>query len=233
MRKRKYISLIHQFYKELIIAKNIDKPIFPIYRFFFTYLIQNRVKIDRMEKKVPWMTVPAYNFLNKICKPGMNVFEFGAGASTLFFEEKGVNLYSVEHNRNWFYQISKLIGDADYGNVSITLCEPSVNFEGEVVLSNKDEAYINKNYFDYVHNINRYDDGFFDIIVIDGRARVACFREAIPKLKNGGYLVFDNGDRKEYEIALEKMIPFLLFSDYSVTMYDLNFSQTNIYQIWK
>lgn len=233
LKKKKYISLIHQFYKELIIAKNNRKPIFLPFRFFFTYLKQNRLKLNRLEEKVPWMTVPSYNFLNKLCKPGINVFEYGAGASTLFFGEKGVNLFSVEHNRNWFAQISKLINDAGYKYVSITLYEPSDNFEGEVVLSNKDEAYIKKNYIDYVNSINYFEDNSFDLIVIDGRARVACFRQAIPKLKDGGFLVFDNGDRKEYSLAIDQLKGSLILSDYTVSMFDLNFSQTNIYQIWK
>ncbi|MHA7131818.1 O-methyltransferase [Algoriphagus namhaensis] len=231
MKKYKYVSLIHQFYKELMIAKKEGKSITSPFLFFFTYIDQNRVKIDRMEKKVPWITVSAFNFLINLCKPGINVFEYGAGASTLFFGEKGVNLYSVEHNKTWFNQISKLIDDSDYEHVSITLHEPSVNLEGELVLSNKDVEYTNMNYFDYIHSIDRFNDGFFDLILIDGRVRIACLEKAISKLKVGGYLVFDNANRKEYAGGLEKIKDLLILSDYTVSMFDLNFSQTNIYQI--
>ena len=53
----------------------------------------------------------------------------------------------------------------------------------------------------YVHAI---DDagGPFDLIVIDGRAREACLRAAIPHLADNGLIVFDNTRRKRYREAI-------------------------------
>ena len=45
-------------------------------------------------------------------------------------------------------------------------------------------------------------DGTFDLVVVDGRARNACFHRAVPRLAPGGVLVFDNVDRQRYRDAI-------------------------------
>jgi hypothetical protein len=44
--------------------------------------------------------------------------------------------------------------------------------------------------------------------LVDGRARKACIVHAIPKIKQGGYLIIDNSDRNYYfeqnEILFDK-----------------------------
>jgi len=40
--------------------------------------------------------------------------------------------------------------------------------------------------------------GLFDVIVVDGRARVDAFRRALDHLADGGVIVFDNLRRKRY-----------------------------------
>jgi hypothetical protein len=50
---------------------------------------------------------------------------------------------------------------------------------------------------DYVGAIDRVG-GDFDLIVVDGRARVEAFRHALDHLAPGGTVVFDNIRRKRY-----------------------------------
>ena len=45
-------------------------------------------------------------------------------------------------------------------------------------------------------------EGDFDLVVVDGRARNACFHRAITRLAPGGVLVFDNVDRQRYRDAI-------------------------------
>jgi predicted O-methyltransferase YrrM len=40
--------------------------------------------------------------------------------------------------------------------------------------------------------------GELDLVVVDGRARVACVRQALPRLASDGVLLLDNADRDEY-----------------------------------
>jgi predicted O-methyltransferase YrrM len=44
--------------------------------------------------------------------------------------------------------------------------------------------------------------GTFDLIVVDGRARVASVAAAVPHLADDGVLVFDNANRAEYRSGI-------------------------------
>ncbi len=46
------------------------------------------------------------------------------------------------------------------------------------------------------------EPGLFDLVVVDGRARDACFHRAVSRLAPGGLLVFDNVDRERYRAAI-------------------------------
>jgi len=231
LKKYNYISLVHQFYKELKIAKNKGKSIVPILPFFPKYIVQNRFRRDRLEMELPWLTISAVSFLEKHIKSGMKVFEYGAGASTFFFAKKGAQIVSIEHSRRWYEHIKKKIEDASYNNVTLTLEEPVKEYSENGFYSDKDEEYLAHNYQNYAEAILKFEDETFDLIVIDGRVRIACLKMSLPKLKNGGYLVFDNGDRKEYQAELVGLRKDLIKSDYIPTTFDLMFSQTNIYKI--
>jgi predicted O-methyltransferase YrrM len=55
----------------------------------------------------------------------------------------------------------------------------------------------NYDYAEYADTINRVG-GVFDLIVVDGRARVACLQAAVGHLAPDGLLVFDNAGRDRY-----------------------------------
>jgi predicted O-methyltransferase YrrM len=54
---------------------------------------------------------------------------------------------------------------------------------------------------DYVAAIDEVG-GLFELIVVDGRARAACLRQAIPHLAPDGIIVFDNSNRPRYQEAI-------------------------------
>ena len=54
-------------------------------------------------------------------------------------------------------------------------------------------------YFDdYVAVACDIPDGSLDLVVVDGRARVACGLAAAPKVKPGGLLLLDDSARRDY-----------------------------------
>ena len=57
---------------------------------------------------------------------------------------------------------------------------------------------------DFAAYVAAIDDveGPFDLIVVDGRAREACLRAALPHLADDGIVVFDNTRRKRYRQAM-------------------------------
>ncbi|MEB3340455.1 hypothetical protein [Okeania sp.] len=54
----------------------------------------------------------------------------------------------------------------------------------------------------YVEEISNYDDGYFDVIIIDGIERVKCAEVCGNNLSKSGWIVFDNSDREENNIAI-------------------------------
>jgi hypothetical protein len=51
---------------------------------------------------------------------------------------------------------------------------------------------------DYVKSIEDYPDGYFDLVVVDGRARPSCILHSMQKVKVNGILLLDNADRSYY-----------------------------------
>ncbi|MEN2281288.1 hypothetical protein AAGF08_04055 [Algoriphagus sp. SE2] len=230
MKKRRVISLFHQFYKELKIAKVKGKSALIPIKHLPDYIQQNRIKKDFISEGIPWMTVPAVKFLKKYITKNSKGFEYGSGASTLFFANKGVDLVSIDHNSEWFEKIKNVLDLYHISNVNYFLVEPDGNSEVEGVFSKKEKKYINKDFSVYAKFIQSYPDRYFDFIVIDGRVRLECLKYSLSKLKKGGILIFDNADREEYKMELLKIKSHLKLSEYTVTANHLYFSQTNIYQ---
>lgn len=186
----------------------------------------------------PWITFDAIQYLEEKVQSGNKIFEFGGGGSTLFFLKRCHEVVTVEHDAEWFLLLKKLVEDKHLENWVGWLVEPE---QGKLVESpsasnpdhySSDEAKV-VNYQKYASLIDSYPDGYFDIILIDGRSRPACIKHAVPKLKKGGLLVLDNADRAYYlGPAVKKMLGeySLVLSTKGASPYVTCFTQTNI---WK
>ena len=51
--------------------------------------------------------------------------------------------------------------------------------------------------------IDFYPDNFFDLVIIDGAQRHTCMKQAIPKVRSGGYLLLDDSNRPDYLTNVE------------------------------
>lgn len=49
----------------------------------------------------PWFTYKAIEWLDQNIKPDWNIFEWGAGGSTVYFKERSSNVISIEHNMKY------------------------------------------------------------------------------------------------------------------------------------
>lgn len=114
-------------------------------------------------------------------------------------------LVTVEHDRAW---LERTVAKLNYqpGAVWQGLLEEPVALVQPVALPPTDpDAYASTgtqfagmSFQRYATSIERYDDNYFDVVLIDGRARPSCFKHAVPKTKIGGYIVLDNAEREEY-----------------------------------
>ncbi|MGQ4876499.1 MAG: hypothetical protein ACP6IY_20740 [Promethearchaeia archaeon] len=135
----------------------------------------------------PWYTRDSIIFLNKYMKPNFIGFEFGSGASTLWFAKRIKYLISIEHSEFWYKNVLEKLKKKKIDNVTLKL----IPLERDL---NKDK---------YSNYINKFPNNYFDIILIDGRNRVNCIKNSINKLKKGGFLVLDNSERKRYEDGIK------------------------------
>jgi hypothetical protein len=139
--------------------------------------------VNRMvQLDLPWWNVAATRDVDSYLArtPGSSVFEYGAGASSAWLAARAGEILSVEHDAGWHVLIAPLIGK--FPNATLW----HRDLAGEGYIGAIDEA-----------------GGLFDLIVIDGRRRVECLARALPRLKPGGIILFDDSGRKRYRANIE------------------------------
>lgn len=158
-----------------------------------------------LNRRSPWMTYDAVDFLSATCRPGMSVFEWGSGGSTLFFASRCKQVHTVEHDPDWKDFLNKKIEELDLKNVSIQEIagKPIADFNERDYRNpddfvSKDKKSAGLSFEDYVKAIDTFPEEYFDLVVVDGRVRNCCVKRAIPHVKKGGYLIVDNTDRSYY-----------------------------------
>lgn len=139
---------------------------------------------DRMiQLDLPWWNVAATreiaNFLSM--RSAAKVLEYGAGASTMWLAKRCESIVSVEHDKRWLDTFKRQ-----------TAGQPNVKLLYRPIEDGRDA---------YVRAIREFDEQF-DLIVIDGRHRSACLKEAESRLKRNGVIVFDDSGRSRYRAAI-------------------------------
>lgn len=123
--------------------------------------------------------------------PIQKVLEYGSGNSTLEISKRVSTVVSVEHQQNWY----NFVNDKKPENCTLIHKNPNLPYQEGGHCGTMDE------FFDYVHAPIEYAP--YDIILIDGRARVACASIA-NKLGMASSLIFIHDfHRPEYLDALK------------------------------
>jgi hypothetical protein len=163
-----------------------------------------------MTDEVPWLTYEAIDFLNRYLNKSMHVFEFGGGGSTVYFAKNAGQVVTVEHDADWFRDMSVAIAKKGVTNWNGNLVTAEDGGSGSIAdpdaYVSDDENFQGKNFKKYASFIDQFENESFDIIVVDGRARPSCTKHAIPKLKKGGWLIIDNSDREYYFTAFRDIL---------------------------
>lgn len=140
------------------------------------------VPIDQHRRPLPWYTYSAIYFLRTRLRPEMEVFEFGAGYSTLWWAAQVSAVCSVESDPAW----CELLRPRLPGNTELSYEPPEI-----------DGSYCRS-------ALARGRS--FDVAVIDGIDRNNCARCCIPALKEEGVIIWDNADwEHEYSDGLNHL----------------------------
>lgn len=171
--------------------------------------LNNKKPVDGKGHEVPWFTYPSVAFLDKRLTKGLRIFEYGSGASSVYFQKKGAVLYSVEYDAAWFEKLKQ------------SIYEPSKIYSVSYSKESPD-AYV---------NAIDIPGASFDIVVVDGRARVKCCRKAVASLSAGGVLILDDSERERYSecfsIMQEKDFRYIEF--WGISAGDYNLKCTTIF----
>lgn len=118
------------------------------------------------------------------------VLEYGSGASTLEIAKLCKHVTSIEHNLQWYNKVKAEKPD----NCDLILAEPDLPY----IEGRHDGTY--EEFKTYVNS--SLNKGLFDIILIDGRARVACASIMKKVAKKDSLIFIHDFERPEYKDAL-------------------------------
>jgi predicted O-methyltransferase YrrM len=144
-------------------------------------LVRTR-KRSTLDVRLPWLPFAVIDMLAEEVGRESRIFEYGGGGSTAWFADRAGQVVTVEHDEAWHGALVAAMGDFD--NVDLIWTE---NLE------------------EYVATIDSYSEEPFDVIVVDGRERVACVERAMHRLKPGGLLILDDSARPKYARARSLM----------------------------
>ena len=125
-------------------------------------------------------------FMNHL-NSNMKVLEYGSGQSTKEIAQKVKSIISIEHQTNWYNQ---LVNDIP-NNCKLILKTPDLHYiEGG-------DCGTYEQFKSYIELPINY--GPYDLILIDGRARVSC-ASIVHKMANEDTLIFIHDyHREEYK----------------------------------
>lgn len=143
---------------------------------------QTKKSIDKNGQPLAWYNYGFLKFLDNRLTKDLNVFEYGAGNSTIWYAQKVNFVKSVENDQKW-----------------IEILTPQLPKNTKVVFRELNE---NK---DYLHEISMAEKPKYDIVVVDGRRRNDCVMFAVDYLTEKGVIILDNSEREDYQPAKDFM----------------------------
>ncbi|MES2278243.1 MAG: class I SAM-dependent methyltransferase [Bacteroidota bacterium] len=133
-----------------------------------------RSPVDKHGNPIPWVTYSFIDFIRERIQKQHTVFEFGSGNSTYFYAKYAGKVVSVEHDQEWYDKIVNTKPE----NAEMIFTE--LKTDG-----------------DYCRMPLKLDQKF-DIIIVDGRDRVNCCKQAVDAVTPGGVVVLDDSEREFY-----------------------------------
>lgn len=136
--------------------------------------------VDDRGNPIPWLNYSFIHFLEERLSPAMRLFEYGAGYSTLWFAQRVKEVHALEYDRQWEVQLRQML--EGLSNVRLQFQELGP---------------------EYISTALEDEEGY-DLILVDGRERVACLEKSLSALRPGGVIVLDDSEREEYQAAFSR-----------------------------
>lgn len=167
--------------------------------FILPWALSRRAKHSAIADEVPWIPFRAIGKLRRLLNPRMRAFEWGSGGSTLFLSRRVSEVVSVEHDPTWYAVVAERLRAAGLSNCQYQLIPPSPARAEGTPFGSGQRGCTHLDFEAYVRAIERHPDGYFDLVMIDGRARIACLNAAWSKVRVGGLILLDNSNYDRYQ----------------------------------
>lgn len=126
-------------------------------------------------RSIPWWSYSCTHFLEQVVPVEASVLEFGGGASTVWWLERGNRVTTLESSPQWIESVR------------------------ESCASHIDRLDLMVADFDKPESVSAAVDGPFDVIVIDNEGpRTPLVAIAIELVSDDGLIILDNADRDDY-----------------------------------
>lgn len=147
----------------------------PLWKHGWFESVMSSRSIDRDGRPIPWFPYAVLNLLeSKVpATVGLQVGEYGCGNSTLWWAKYAQRVVAVEHDDDWSGAIRRLA--PDHVQIVSVLETPAAAYSAAL-----------------------RGHGLFDVVVIDGRNRVACAEIASTLLTARGIIIWDDTERPQY-----------------------------------
>ncbi len=150
--------------------KNIEKIFTEGYGFKGSMNLN--LPIDVNGEAIPLYSYPAIEYIKSLDFSEKEIFEFGAGNSTIFWSKIAKNVTSIENNQDWLKNIQEKLK-----------CQNRSNY---ILEFKKEEEYRN-----FILKNNKK----YDVIIIDcNENRLKCAKNTIKSIKEDGLIILDNSD---------------------------------------
>jgi len=128
--------------------------------------------------------------------------EYGCGSSTIYVSNNyNIKIISVDTSIEWINNVNRQIND-DNSQIDLKFIDV-----GETKEWGYPKDYSKRsNFINYVKSIWSSEDEP-DVVLIDGRFRIACFLYCLIAAKPNTKIIFDDYNRQEYHIVEEYLKP--------------------------
>jgi hypothetical protein len=183
---KSYTDVFMNFWAKLVFMRKMALRLFRNHKTYFSDKGWYRSVVTKIPHDANGNPLPIYpycviDFLEPRLGTQMDIFEFGSGYSTLFYQSRVGTVTSVEHHAGWHKKIS---------------AEAATNTRVIHCPIEKIEDYI---------SACKNSGKEYDMIIVDGRERVECAFAALDYLKPDGVIIWDDSDRPRYQDGLKQM----------------------------
>jgi hypothetical protein len=163
---------------------------------------------DLVDLDLPWWTYRAIDVVDGFLGArggAARVFEYGAGASTVWLARRAGSVDAVEHDPQWAERTRQLLARAPQVRAEVVVhvpVVPAVPAGTAPEVPSASPAAAGLDFGRYVASIDDVGGEPFDLVLVDGRARQAALRRALDRVLPDGLVLLDDAQRPRYEAVL-------------------------------